>query len=176
MNPIQPLTRRDVVALFAYVILIAGALQPILYQSSSAIASRLPTFASTAKTSYQVFPVVVTVIVSVLLLPFVPLVASGVAGDTGDEPLTKQGIPILLLSCIGLTVFMLGLTELFTFTYHWWMAYASQSTPSGSFVELYNRIQLAAASIRMSIGFALAFLPAIFDSMRHRIRNEDSVS
>lgn len=173
----EPITRRDVVALFAYVFLLSGALSRVLMWLSLLNSLHLSVFASTVENDDNFFlPTLGTVVLNILLVPLVPFVANGAAGRNGSKPAYKRDLRFLLLPCLGLSVLGLGLSELVNAVFYWWMVHTSTSPGFRPKWEPISLSHIAAASIQMSLGFALAFFPAIFDTLRHRMPNEENAA
>lgn len=178
MNPTQhqPITRRDVVALFAYVYLIARALSALLMGLTLFVLPHFPPFSSSVSVKMgDLFPThIVTATVHLLLLPLVPIVASGVAGLTAREAMTARGVRSLLLPCAGI-LWMAQVLPVLPHTIYLYFA-LTVGTGKAALLQPVYKTGIVTSLIQMSLGFALAFFPAIFDSMRHRVQNEESAT
>ena len=176
MNPNQPLTRRDVVALFTYVFLIASALSALLGCFGQFVLTHLAPFSSSVSVGVggRFVAYIGSATIQLLLLPLVPIVASGVAGRMAHVSMTTRGVRSLLLPCAGIYWMVQALPNLLS-TIYLYFTLTVGTGRAALFQPLYktNFVNLL---IQLSLGFALAFFPAIFDSMRHRIRNEDGAS
>jgi hypothetical protein len=172
----QPLTRRDVVALFAYVFLSVNALSILLLCLSEFVLPRIPLFASLFFARGQPVILLAGCALQLLLLPLVPLVASGAVGRKGNDRVSARDVRSLLLPCIGITLLTLSLSRFISYACY----YFASTPPRTGTALIYTRISapsvyltlMAGQLIQVSLGFALAFFPAIFDTLRHRMRGE----
>ena len=170
MNPQLPLTRRDIIALFVYVLIAAPVFIGLLQLVGSKVLPYFPLFAS--RFSPPSLVVNLLPMVLLLLLPLVPIITAGVAGRYADQTVTRRGIRSLLFPCAGLAMCAISLPGLLATVYY---AYSFRTSTSSGASYSYPLIYVANYLIAFSVGFAFAFFPAIFDSLRARIRDEEGV-
>jgi len=170
----QPLTRRDVFALVIYVALAFNALEGVLILVGQVGLAQIPFF----RTAYAVprgswLQLAITFVCALALLPFVQLAATSAAGERAQHPISKPALLSLLLPCVGFLLFVTVIPQGVSSVYEYWQAEfgVSSLSPRASLLSSYMLPfylqNIASALIRFSLGFALAFFPAIFDSLRH---------
>ena len=176
MNPTQPITRRDVFALLTYVSLGYSAMTWILVIVDQLVLSRITLFKSPGVFFGNNWPAVVSAFLfSLACLPFVSLIANAAAGKRATHPVTKSDVFSLILPCVGLILFLTSLPQFISTAYNFWQTSStlSKSIPSNN--QYYLRY-VASITIRLSVGFCFAFFPAIFESLRLGIRNNENTS
>lgn len=174
MNPTPSMTRRDVFALVTYASLGYNVLVWTLVSVDQIVLTRIPLFNSPRVSYGNNWPAVVSVIIfAVACLPFVSMIANAAGGRKAAHPVTKPEILSLVLSCIGLMLFLTSLPQLASIAYGFWQeSSASRSSPPSN-SHFYLRYA-ASMLIRLSLGFCFAFFPAIVDSLRFRMRDEQN--
>jgi len=163
----QHITRRDVLALVLYATLAFGVLIWFSYLLDQIVLPQISLF----KTPYPLarggwLQLAINLTCALALLPFVPLAATSAAGRKAQHPVTKSAFWSLLLPCVGLLLFVTAIPQGVSFAYEYWQA-KSGAFPLSSRISPFYLQNIASALIRLSVGFALAFFPAIFDSFRH---------
>lgn len=163
----QPLTRRDVFAFVTRIALASNVLNLVLRVAGQAGLSQLPMFKTSAGllTSNWI-ELLMNFALSLALVPFISLIADSVGGRRAGQPIVQSSLFSLLLPCVGLVLFVVALPDVIWSAYAYWqissLAYVGANTALP-----YSLQYIASSLIRLSIGFALAFFPAIFDSLRH---------
>jgi len=163
----QPITRRDMFALITYALLASSAIEPVLRLINMAVLSLSSVLPSGGTPSNTLVPTVATVVLQSLLVPLVPLVAHSAAGRKAGKAMTKQDLFSLLVPCIGLALFVYALQELAFYIYFGWSERSTSLAKPFLLVSPVWAREIVSELVQMSIGFALAFFPAIFDSLRH---------
>ncbi|RYX84320.1 hypothetical protein EON83_10425 [bacterium] len=171
MNSESPLTRRDVVALFLYVFLGANVLMSVLMFLSTVLFARLPLFMGSMPSRLGIFSVF-PLVVYLLLLPVVPIISSGVSGRQANFPLTKHSIRSLILPCAGLVMCGVSLPRLLSQG----ILYVQLSMQSSFSLSSTIGLNMVQNILGLSIGFALAFFPTIFDTLRLRVSDEENAA
>lgn len=166
----QPLTRRDVVALFTYVFLGVNVLSALLACFNRLILSHVPLLFSRFARSGEMWIWLGTAIVQLLLLPLVSLVAASATGKSATQVVTRRTLRSLLLPCVGVSMLAQALPSLLRSGYLYYDAASSPFIPS---LRLLYLGFIVGTLVQMSLGFALAFFPVIFATLRGRMRGEN---
>lgn len=158
----QPLTRRTVLTFFTLVALSLNVLSQLLFIFDYKVTTRLFSISSSG---LSMIDVVVPTLVSLLLCPFVPLFVSSVGGKS-DEVMTERNIWRVFVQVIGLSLFVSTLP---------WLAMPLVRVLSVSTNGSWQfRLGLMSDSlVRLSVGFCLACFPALWNTLRARMRDED---
>ncbi len=161
----QLMTRRDVVALLSYITLVLNVVQWLLIAAHTLVVTRL-LFPSTS------FPNQLTILIChlacLLLWPFVPLMSSLIA-DTDSWIRILPQRAALVVRCVGLVMFLSHFPHFLNSLFLSLRSLSGKTAESKWFFYL-----LSQPLVFLSLGFALAFFPAIFDSLRLRMRGEQN--
>jgi len=169
----QPITRRDVFALVIYLALAYNVLEGVLILVGQVGLAQLPAFNTAyATTRGSWLQLAINFVCALALLPFVQLAATSAAGKRAQHPVSKSALLSLLLPCVGFLLFVTVIPQAISFAYEYWQAKSFASSSSRASLLLgyllpFHLQNIVSALIRLSLGFALAFFPAIFDSLRH---------
>ena len=164
----QPMTRRDVVALLCYTTLVLNVVQWLLIMAHEFIVIKF-LFPSTSVPDHLTFGV--CQLASLLLWPFVPLMSSLVA-EAASWSCGLSLRVVLVVRCAGLMIFLSSFTN-FLNSLFIGIRSLSGTTPTTLKWQL---LSLSLPLVFLSFGFALAFFPAIFDTLRHRMRDEENAA
>lgn len=169
----QSLTRRDVVALFTYVFLGVNALSALLACFNGLVLPHVSLLPVRFARSGEMWTWLGTAIVQLLLLPLVSLVAASATGESATQVVTRRTVRSLLLPCVGVSMLAQALPSLL------WSGYLYYDAASSPFIPSLRPLFLGfimGTLVQMSLGFALAFFPAIFESLRGRMRGEENAA
>jgi len=163
----QPITRRDVFALVIGIALAWNVLNWVLQVAGQIGVSQLPMFkTSSVLAAANWVNLLINVVFSLAYVPFISITADSVGGREARKPVVQSSLFSLLLPCVGLMLFLAALPTVMWGAYACWQNSTSFSV-RGNPAMYYSFSYIAPALLRLSIGFALAFFPAIFDSLRH---------
>lgn len=158
-------SRRDVVAFVTYAALAYNVLSALFHFLAQLVLHLFSLFRTSwsGDVEYYGISLVASFVFSLAFWPFVPLIASGVAGTHSAPPMTKRDL-FPLMSCVGVMLFVLSFPDL---AYSGYYRVKSQLPGRSGGGELGYYLREAATSlVCASIGFALAFFPAIFRALR----------
>lgn len=107
-----------------------------------------------------------------VLAAFPSVLASGVLGQTGRDPVNSGDLRFLVGRCVGLALFVGSLGRVVG--YSLWLLYglvsqlAGRGTFSLGFAPSFMMVQIISTAASFFLGFFLAFGPAIRDAFRAR--------
>jgi len=163
----QPINRRDVFALVIGIALTWNVLNWVLQVAGEIGVSQLPMLkTSSVLAAANWVNLLINVVFSLAFVPFISITADSAGGRRARQPVVQSSLFSLLLPCAGLMLFLTASPAVI------WSVYACWQNRSfgyaGANIALPYLLQyMALALLRLSIGFALAFFPAILDSLRH---------
>ncbi|BCM93450.1 hypothetical protein IAD21_05341 [Abditibacteriota bacterium] len=165
MNSELPLTRRDVVAIVIYATLGYNVLNSLLVFLGQSVLPRIPFLkAPVSSGGFSAVNAGVSFVLALAFLPFVSLIANGVIGRDSSQPATRRNFLSLTFRCVGLILFGLSFPH-FAQGIYLYMQVPTYGN-SASSIRPYYLQNIISTLICLSVGFALAFFPAIFASLR----------